>query len=115
MRRDPDVVRAPDIAFVCKERLPVAVDRRSDYVLGAPDLAVEIQSPSQSPADLQKKVQQYLAAGADAVWVIHPRKRQAVIHRPSGKPATVTAGQFLNAPNVLPGLRIPLSEIFASK
>lgn len=115
LQRNPDVVRAPDIAFVRKERLPVAVDRRSGYILGAPDLAVEIQPPSQSPADLQKKVQQYLAAGAQAVWVIRPRKREAAIHRRSGEPVTVAAGQFLEAPDLLPGLRIPLTEIFEHK
>ncbi len=112
LERDPDVVRAPDIAFIRKGRLPVPCDPSSGYILGGPDLAVEIQSPSQSPADLQKKVQQYLAAGALAVWVVYPRKRQAAIHRPSQQPVTLTAADFLDAPDLLPALRIPLAEIF---
>ena len=109
---DPDVVRAPDIAFIRQERLPVAVDPTSGYILGAPDLAVEIQSPSQSPADLQKKAAQYLAAGAQAVWVWYPRKRQAVVHRRSRKPVTLSVGNHLEAPDLLPGLRILLADIF---
>jgi len=112
LERDPDVVRAPDIAFLRKERLPAQCDPQSGYILGAPDLAVEIQSPSQSPADLQKKVQQYLAAGAFAVWVWYPRRRQAVIHRRSRKPVTLSAADHLEAPDLLPGLRIRLADIF---
>ena len=111
LQSDPDVVRAPDIAFVRKERLPLACDP-SGYIIGAPDLAVEIQSPSQSPADLDKKVRQYLAAGAQAAWAIHPRKRQAVMYRRSGEFEILTAGQYLEAPDLLPGLRIPLAQIF---
>ena len=111
LKTDPDVVRAPDLAFIRKERLPVAC-HRSGYILGAPDLAVEVQSPSQSPADMRKKVRQYLAAGALIVWVVYPRRRQVVVHYASGKTETLSAGQHLEAPDLLPGLRIPLAEIF---
>lgn len=111
LARDPDVVRAPDIAFLGRERLPAPVDAASGYILGAPDLAIEIQSPSQAPADVDKKVRQYLAAGARAVWVVSPRRRQAAVHRRSENPVTLSERDYLEAPDLLPGLRILLAEI----
>lgn len=110
LSEDPDTVRSPDIAFVRQERLPLRTRRNSGYILGAPDLAIEIRSPSQSPADLQRKVEQYLAAGASAVWVLRPGRKQAAIHE-AGKPVrTVGKDGFLEAA-ALPGVRIPLAEV----
>ena len=111
LQSDPDVVRAPDIAFVRQERMPVKI-HRSGYIVGAPDVAVEIQSPSQSPADLNRKVQQYLAAGTQVVWVIHPRRRQAKAYGRDGSVQIFSAVQYLQSPGLLPGLRVPLAKIF---
>jgi Uma2 family endonuclease len=112
LQRNPDTVRCPDISFVRKERLPISYAKEGGYVVGPPDLAVEIQSPSQSPADLEKKVGQYLAAGAQTVWVIHLRRQQARIYRPSGQIEDVDSQGFLEAPEILPGVRIALGDIF---
>jgi Uma2 family endonuclease len=112
LQRNPDTVRCPDIAFVRKQRLPLSYAREGGYVEGAPDLAVEIQSPSQSPADLEKKIRQYFAAGTHTVWLIHPRRRQARIHEASGEWKTVAPEGFLEAPEILPGVRIALLSIF---
>jgi Uma2 family endonuclease len=111
LQSDPDVVRAPDIAFVRQERMPVKT-HRSGYIVGAPDLAVEIQSPSQSPADLNRKVQQYLAAGTQVVWVLHPRRRQAKAYGRDGSVQIFSAVQYLQSAGLLPGLRVPLAKIF---
>jgi Uma2 family endonuclease len=112
LKRNPDTVRCPDIAFVRKERLPLSYAKEGGYVVGAPDLAVEIQSPSQSPADLEKKVRQYLEAGGHTVWVIHLRRREARIYRRSGEIEKIDAAGFLEAPEILPGVRIALRDIF---
>jgi Uma2 family endonuclease len=112
LQRNPDTVRCPDIGFVRKERLPLSYAKEGGYVVGAPDLAVEIQSPSQSPADLEKKVRQYLAAGAHTAWVIHLRRRQARIFGPSGAVKDVGKEGFLEAQEILPGIRIALRSIF---
>jgi Uma2 family endonuclease len=107
---DPATVRCPDIAFVRQGRLPLPTRGKAGYILGAPDLAIEIRSPSQSPADLQRKVQQYLAAGTAAVWVLRPARRQAQIHE-QGKPVrTISKDGHLEAA-ILPGVRIPLTEV----
>ena len=112
LQRNPDTVRCPDLAFVRKQRLPLSYAKEGGYVLGAPDLAVEIQSPSQSPADVEKKVRQYFAAGTHTVWVVHLRRREARIFRSSGAVEQIDKEGFLEAPEILPGIRIALRSIF---
>jgi Uma2 family endonuclease len=112
LQRDPDTVRCPDLAFVRKQRLPLSYSEKGGYVVGAPDLAVEIQSPSQSPADVEKKVRQYFAAGSHTVWVIHLRRRQARMHSATGAVELIGMDGLLEAPEILPGVRLPLRNIF---
>ena len=109
---DPDTVRAPDIAFVRKERLPLPTHdvEGEGYLVGAPDLAVEIQSAHQSPADLRRKVTQYLAAGTQSVWVVQRRRRIAEIYESGAEPRTIDENGFLEA-SVLPNVRIRLGDI----
>ena len=109
---NPDTVRSPDIAFVRKERLPVSMRGDGGFIIGPPDLAVEIQSPSQSPADLAKKVQQYLDAGAQTVWVLLPKRKVADIHEAGSPARTIGLNEYLES-SVLPGVRIQLGEILA--
>ena len=111
LREDPDIVRSPDVAFVLKERFPLPVTSRG-FICGAPDLAVEVRSPSQSPADLDRKVQQYLDNGTDTVWVIYPRKKEALVRDSTGAAKRVTLDGFLEAPRILPGVRIALQDVF---
>src|SRR6185437_2770560 len=69
-----DTVRAPDVAFVRQERLD---DLKSKgFGKGAPDLAVEIFSPSDSVPQLMRKVKQYFAAGTHTVWIVYPERRE---------------------------------------
>lgn len=109
---NPDTVRCPDIGFVRKENLPRATAKGEGYIIGPPDLAVEIQSPSQSPADLAKKVQQYLDAGAQTVWVVFPKRNVAHIHEAGAPARTIGLAEHLES-SVLPGVRIQLGEILA--
>ena len=81
-------------------------------VPGPPDLAVEIQSPSQSPADLAKKIKQYLDAGAQTVWVLLPKRNVADIHEAGAPTRTIGPDEYLES-SALPGVRIQLGEILA--
>jgi Uma2 family endonuclease len=111
-RLKPDVVRQPDVAFVRAERLAVA-DPES-YVDGAPDLAVEIASPLNSPEDLEEKVAQYLAHGARYVWVVYPRTRRVHVYEGHARTVRlVERGESLTAPDLLPGLELPVERIFS--
>jgi len=108
---DPERVRAPDVAFVTTARLPEG-RLPAEFIRGAPDLAVEVLSPSDSPVDVQQKVRDYLDAGARLVWVLAPGARSATIYRVDGSARLLREGDYLDGEDVLPGLRIPLAEIF---
>ena len=103
-------IRIPDVAFVPADRL-VGIDPRQ-RLEGAPDLAVEVASPSDDPDDLVLKAQQYLTAGARAVWIIYPEARLTYIYKPGQRPEVRDAGQFLDDAELLPGFSAPLSAIF---
>jgi Uma2 family endonuclease len=81
-------------------------------VQGAPDLAVEIASPSDKPDDLARKAQQYLATGAGAVWVLYPEARLAYLYPPGRSIEARDESQSLDNAELLPGFTVALSEIF---
>ena len=81
-------------------------------VHGAPDLAVEVLSPSDNLVDVQQKVRDYREAGARLVWVIAPAARTATIHRADGSARLLREGDHLDGGDVLPGLAISLGELF---
>jgi Uma2 family endonuclease len=84
---------------------------RGRYLEGSPALAVEVVSESNTPAELRRKVQAYLAGGAREVWVIHPDERLIWIHR-SSQPAQAYSGRFQS--DLLPGIEIDLDEILGA-
>lgn len=82
LREDPRLERRPDLAFVSVERLPPS---DPDLYPGAPDLAVEIISPSDPSAAVFDKAREYLETGAREVWVVEPRAATIFVLRP-GRP-----------------------------
>ena len=108
---DPDTVRGPDASFVSAERLSAA-PRRGPYLIGAPDLAVEVVSPANTRQEIAQKVGEYLAAGARAVWVIDPLRRTVTSHLPDREAVTLGLAESLDGGECLPGFRLPVSEIF---
>ncbi len=111
VREEPQVVRCPDVAFMAGARLEGEL-LEEHFRRGAPDLAVEILSPSNRPAEVAEKVTEYLATGARAVWVLDPRKHLVTVHRPGADPRVYRAGDELDGGEVLPGFRLPLSTLF---
>lgn len=109
-RLSPDTVRCPDIAFVRKER--VAAVRSAGFANGAPDLAVEVLSPSNSFRQMSRKIRQYFAAGCRTVWLIHLDRREVEVFEASGADRTLTAEDVLDAPELLPGFRLRVGELF---
>jgi Uma2 family endonuclease len=112
LARDPDTVRAPDVAFVSRERIEQAGVFRG-YFPGAPDLAVEVLSPSERPADVHAKIGDYLEAGARLVWVIDPSRRQVRVHRSLLRPLTLVEKATLDGEDVLPGFSVPVARLFS--
>jgi Uma2 family endonuclease len=107
----PHTVRAPDAAFVDRQRLEPA-RRLRGYRQGAPDLAVEVISPSDLYTDVEDKVAEWLAHGARMVIVLNPRRRTAAVHRPGAAVRVLTADQSLDGEDVVPGWSAPLAELF---
>ena len=108
---DRDRVRAPDVAFVTTARLPEG-RLPAGFIRGAPDLAVEVLSPSDDPVDVQQKIRDYFDAGARLVWVIAPAARSATVYRADGSARLLRDHDHLDGEDALPGLLIPLSELF---
>jgi Uma2 family endonuclease len=109
--RDPDVVRAPDLAFVSAARLR---DLDADgYFELAPDLAVEVLSPGDRASDLNVKVEEYFRAGVKLVWVLDPKVEKVWVHRP-GSPIRVFSGDDeVSGEDVLPGFTFRPRDVFA--
>lgn len=110
LARKPDTVRGPDVSFVSRERLTNLDDAR--FFSGAPDLAVEILSPSSRCGAMHAKVADYLAAGARMVWVVDPKRKSVTTYRTLLAPQRLESGESLDGEDVLPGLTIPLEAIF---
>jgi len=110
LRRNPDTVRAPDVAFIRADRWPAA--QTTGFGEIAPDLVAEVLSPGDRERDVRAKVADWLAAGTQLVWVIDQTRRVARAYRPDGSITTVTATDELDGESVLPGFVMPLSDLF---
>jgi Uma2 family endonuclease len=101
----------PDVAFVRAARLPKK-DEQERFLDLFPDLAIEIYSPRDYPKFLQEKVSAYLAAGAALVWVLYPRTRSVVVHKPGEQPETLGPDAVLDGGDVLPGFSVRVGDLF---
>jgi len=108
---NPDHVRAPDAAFVRRERV-VAVGEVEGFWPGAPDLAVEVVSPSDSFADVEEKVFDWLDAGSRAVIVVNPKKRSVTVYRSVRDVRVLNEDEPLSVEDVVPGWSVPLHRLF---
>ncbi len=111
LARDPDVVRAPDVAFLSAERAAEIGDTER-FLPGAPDLAIEIVSPNDRYTEIDDKVGEYLDAGCRMVVVVNPRTRLTRVYRTLTDSLTLTEADTLDGGEVVPGWRLPLSELF---
>src|SRR5579864_5809128 len=111
-RLSEGTVRAPDAAFVRADR--VASVHCREFMHGAPDLAVEVFSPSDSVRQLMRKVKQYFAAGCHTVWIVDPDQQEVNVLEASGVDRLLKAGDTIEAPELLPGFSVPVAEFFES-
>lgn len=108
---DPDTVRGPDVAFVRRERLASSLGPEG-FFHGAPDLAIEIESPEETASELRQKIREYLLAGTRLVWVLQPDTRSAIVHRPGASPQTVGPDDVLDGGDVVSGFRCRVGDLF---
>lgn len=112
LSRRPDTVRGADVAFVRTERIP-ASGRPTGYFEGAPDLAVEVLSPTDTVEEIEEKVDDYLNGGCPLVWVVNPRRKTVTAYRADGDPKVYRENDTLDGGAVLPGFACRVGEVFA--
>lgn len=111
LESQPDTVRGPDVAFIARDRVPAEGLPRA-FFMGAPDLAVEIVSPSDAAGELEMKVSDYLRNGSSSVWVVYPDSQRVQVFRPDGSGRWYSEDSVIEEQELLPGFSLPLHEIF---
>ena len=106
---DPDTVRAPDVAFIRRERLPDPPP--TGYAALAPDLVVEVLSPDDRPGEVLAKIADWLSAGTQLVWVVDPARHAARVYRADGSESLAAQDGMLDGEDVVPGFVCRLSEV----
>jgi len=104
LREDPPLLLSPDVSVYRRSGRP-------PWIAGAPIVAVEVLSPSNSRSEMTKKRQWYLKYGAEQVWIVDPRRKTLEVYFADGRGMTITAGA-VTCEGVLDGLAFPLAEIF---
>ena len=112
IQANPDTVREPDVAFISRQRLPSSAAGARGFVQSAPDLAVEVISPTDRPGPLRAKIAQYLESGVRMVWVVDPKHETVTVHQPGQEPLTLREGGVLDGGNVVPGFTCDIRRIF---
>ena len=108
---NPDTVLAPDFAFVTNETYREG-SKTEGYWPGPPDLAVEVLSPSDRPGKVRQKKSRWFSFGLKQLWVVDPKYTTITIYRSESDTTTFSGSDFLEAPDLFPGLRMSLDKIF---
>ncbi len=108
---NPDLVRAPDTAFVRQERVET-VGEMEGYWPGASDLTVAVVSPNDRFSEVEEKVADWLATGARMVLIANPQGRTVTVRR-SGREALIPSeGETIDGGEVVPGWTLPVADVF---
>jgi Uma2 family endonuclease len=111
-RLAPKVARIPDVCLVRRATF-AAMKKIRGWYQGAPELSVEVVSPGDSATDIDRKIDQYLAAGGESVWLVYPETRHVMIYRRAGEALRLSCGQAIEEPGLLPGFHLAVEAIFA--
>lgn len=110
LAENPDTVYGIDVAFVSNARQkPI----EEGYIIGAPDLAVEIYSPGNRKTEIQTKIEEYFQAGSRMIWVIYPKSQTVYLYRANNEVRILHNSETLDGGDVLPGFSVKVAEIFA--
>jgi Uma2 family endonuclease len=109
-RRHPDRVRGADVVFASKERLPKLPE---GFLQVAPELVVEIISPTDRWSDMRRKIDEYFAIGAQRVWVVEPENRTVLVYRSRNEMSELTEDDTLVGEGALEGFSLPVASLFA--
>jgi Uma2 family endonuclease len=112
-RLEPGLVRIPDASFVSWRQLQNRRIPREAMLQFAPELAVEVLSPSNTPKEMNRKLRDYFTAGVRVVWFIDPIKRTAQVFTATDQSTVLDENQALKGDPVIPGFELSLRDLFA--
>ncbi|HEX8070797.1 MAG TPA: Uma2 family endonuclease [Pyrinomonadaceae bacterium] len=105
--------RSPDAAWVRHERLAALTrEQKEKFIPLCPDFALELRSPSDDLADVQAKLEEYIANGAQLGWLVDPQERRVHVYRPGAPPEILEHVESVAGAPVLPGFTLDLKEIW---
>ncbi len=110
LSRDPLTIRQPDVSVLSKARIDATL--QNEYFEGAPELAVEVISPSDSAEDVEIKVEQYLRFGAKQVWVLYPNTKHVHVFYGARRGMLLDESQTLEGGELLPGFSAKVADLF---
>src|SRR5579875_783623 len=113
LRLMPGLVRIPDVSFISWDQLPHRKIPKKPIPDLYPDLAVEVLSRKNTKAEVDRKLHEYFRSGTRLVWVVDPRKRTVRVYTAADHSRLLTEDQILDGGDVLPGLSLPLREVFS--
>jgi Uma2 family endonuclease len=111
-RLTEDLLLSPDVSFVSKERLKKIRLAPDKFLAGAPDLVVEVLSPSDRMMQLNRKLDHYFEHGARLAWLVNWRKQQVHIYTADSIESLTNLDDVLTGGLVLPGFKCKLRKIF---
>lgn len=110
----PGLVRMPDISYISWDQVPVRGEIPDVAISGlAPDLAIEVLSKSNTRKEMRRKLKEYFLAGVRRVWLVDPKRRTVEVFNAPDESVVLVEGQTLDGGDLLPGLALPLSQVFA--
>ncbi len=112
-RLDPENVLSPDVSYASRAWVQKSGTQPDEFFRGAPELAVEVISPSERRGRIRLKTEKYFARGTRQVWLVYPRRKLVEVYTAPDVSITLTNSE-LDGGDVLPGFRLPLDEIFAA-
>lgn len=110
VRRNPDRIRAADVAFVSRQRM--STRPKQGFLTIAPELVVEIVSPGDLWEDLQQKIEDYFSIGVERLWIVEPDKKDVLVYRSTTDLAQVRTGETLRGEGILDGFQLSVAELF---
>jgi Uma2 family endonuclease len=113
VRLMPGLIRIPDVSFIAWSQLPKR-ERPTDPIAGlAPALAVEVLSKGNTKREMDRKVREYFLCGVRLIWLVDLKRRAVTVYSAPDQAATLTEGEVLDGGDVLPGLSLPVLQLFA--
>ena len=110
LRRSPDRVVGPDSCFIAAASLPLEYSPEG-FLTAVPALIIEVRSKNDTTAELERKAGEYLAAGAQLVWILDPIRAAAVVYQAGHPPKLLALSEDLTAEGIIPGFRLNVGDV----